>query len=100
MHGEGHQAHADFGIEPPHGLHETDIAFLDEVGLGKSIAGVAPGEMDDEAHVAEHKLACRLKILIVVEAFREGSFILGAQYRERIDGLDIGFQVAARRQAR
>ena len=78
MYGEGHQANADFGIEPPHGFHEAYIAFLDEIGLGKSVARVAAREMHDEAHVAEHKLARRLKVLFVVETFRQRTFLLGA----------------------
>jgi hypothetical protein len=38
--GEGHQPDAPLGVEPAHGLHEADIAFLDQVCLRQAVAQV------------------------------------------------------------
>jgi hypothetical protein len=35
---ERHEAHAALGVEAAHGLHEADVAFLDEVGLRQAVA--------------------------------------------------------------
>jgi len=55
--------------------------------------------VDDETEVCEDQFARGVEVLLVVEAFGECAFLLGAEYGERVDGLDIGVQIASWRQA-
>ena len=41
------QPHAALGIKAPHGLHEPDIAFLDQVALRQPIAQVVAAHGHD-----------------------------------------------------
>ena len=100
MHGEGHQTHAHGGVETLDRFHQPDVAFLDEVRLGQAVAGVATRQVDDEAQVAEHQFAGGVQIVVVVEAFRQRPLIFGGEHRERVDGVDVGFQIAAWGKAR
>ena len=38
VHGVAHQAHALIRVEAFDGFHQTDVAFLNEVGMGQAIA--------------------------------------------------------------
>ncbi len=67
VHGKRHQAHTHFRVEALHGLHQADVAFLDQVSLGQTVAGIATGDMDDKTQVGEHHLPSRPKILLIIE---------------------------------
>ena len=54
--GERHQAHAALRVEALHGLHQADVAFLDQVGVRQAVAEVAAGDRDHQAQVREHQL--------------------------------------------
>ncbi len=46
------------GVEPLDGPQQAEVAFLDQVLQGEALAGVAAGDVDDEAQVgADHLVA-------------------------------------------
>ena len=49
VHGEGDQPYPLVGVEAFDRLHQADIAFLNQVGLGQAVAGVAARNMHHEA---------------------------------------------------
>jgi hypothetical protein len=51
VHGIAHQAHALVRVEALDGLHQADIAFLDQVAVRQPIAQVLAGNRDHEAQV-------------------------------------------------
>ncbi|MNC43857.1 hypothetical protein D3C75_927400 [compost metagenome] len=93
MHGKGHQAHAHFRVEALDGLHQADVAFLNQVGLGQAIACIATGDMYDETQVGHHHLPSGLKILLIIETLAQITLLLDRQQRDAVDRVHIGFQV-------
>ncbi|MNO90272.1 hypothetical protein D3C76_817790 [compost metagenome] len=93
VHGKGHQAHAHFRVEALHGLHQADVAFLDQVGLGQAVTGVAPGDVHDEAQVRQYHLPRRFQILLVEETFGQFALLLRRQQRDAVHRVHVGFQV-------
>lgn len=49
--GVGREAHVPLRLEPGGGLHQADMALLDEVGHRQAVMAEAAGERDHEAHV-------------------------------------------------
>ena len=96
VHGEGHQSHADLGVEALDRLHQADVAFLDEVAHRQAIAAVATRDMHDEAQVRQHELARGVEVVIVAQAAREGLFILAGEHGDAAHGVDIGVEAADR----
>ena len=96
VHGERHQPHADLGVEALDGLHQADVAFLDEIAHRQAIATVAARDVDDEAQVRQHELARGVEVVVAAQPAREGLFVLAAQHRDAADGVDIGVEAADR----
>src|SRR6266481_2808336 len=46
---KGHQAHPTVWIKALYGLHESDIAFLYQIGLGQAVSGITARHTDDHA---------------------------------------------------
>src|SRR5207253_11377387 len=74
------EAHADVGVETLHGLHETDIAYLDDVAERHAIARVAAGDVHDEAQVRHHELAGSLEVAVIAETLGEFGLVLARQH--------------------
>ena len=68
MHREGHEAHAEIRVEALDGLHEAHISFLNEVSLGKTIAGIGAGHVHHEAQVGKHQATSGLEIPFVAQS--------------------------------
>ncbi|MNS86575.1 hypothetical protein D3C72_1204830 [compost metagenome] len=98
VHGKGHQAHAHFRVEALHGLHQADVAFLDQVSLSQAVAGIATGDMYDKTQVGEHHLPSRPQILLIVETLGQFTLLLRRQQWNAVDGVHVGFQVRTRNQ--
>jgi hypothetical protein len=97
VHGERDQADAARRVEALDGLHQADIAFLDQVGMRQAVAEVAAGDGDHQAKVRENKLTRRLHIAFAVETLGQPGFLGFGQHRITVRGLDIGIDVANRR---
>ena len=50
-----HQAHALLGVEALDGLHQADIAFLDQVALRQAVAQVLARDRHHQAQVRQHQ---------------------------------------------
>lgn len=95
VHGEGHQANAHFRVETLHGLHQADVAFLDQVGLGQAVPRITLGDMNNEAQVRQHHLPRRFQVLLIEEAFGQFTLLLRRQQRNAVHRVHVGFQVCA-----
>ena len=68
VHGKRHQPHATIGIEALDGLHQPDVAFLDEVGMSQAIAHVLAGNRDNQPQMRQHQLAGSVEVAVVLQA--------------------------------
>ena len=57
-------------------LHEADIAFLDQVRIGKSVAEIAACNGNDEAKVRKHQLLRCSKIVMITQINGERALFL------------------------
>ena len=96
MDGEGHEAHAALRIEALHGLHESDVALLDEVGMRQAVAEIAARERHHEPQVRKHELPRSLEIALLAKAPRQHLLLLGSEDREPVDSVDISLEAARR----
>ena len=81
-------------------LHQTDIAFLDQIGVRQTVAKVAAGDRNHQAQMRKNKLACRFQILIVAETRRQPNFLFLRQDWKLLRCLNVGLNVACRRDCR
>src|SRR5690606_16867062 len=95
VHRERHQADTDAGVEALHGLHQADVAFLDQVAQGQAVAAVAAGDMYDETEVRDDQPARRRQVVALLQADRQIVLLLLAQHGYAVDRLDVTRQVAA-----
>ena len=68
VHGKRDQANVVLRVEALDGLHEADVAFLDQVVEGQSVAGVALGDMNNKAQMRHNELARSVEVFLVAEA--------------------------------
>jgi hypothetical protein len=92
VHREGHEADAMVGIEALDGLHEADVAFLDQIAQRQAVAGIALGHVHDEAQVREHHAAGSFELAIFTIAPREILLLFQRQHGDLVDFLDVGIQ--------
>jgi hypothetical protein len=92
---KGHQPNSALGIEALDGLHQADIAFLNQVGLVESVAEIAARDRNHHAKVGENQGAGGVDVVAFQETPGQRSFFFLAQDREPIDRLDIAFEAAA-----
>ena len=50
------ETHATLRVEAAHGLHQPDVAFLDEIRLRQAVARVFAADRDHQPQVRQHKL--------------------------------------------
>ena len=93
VHGKRHEAHALRRIETLDGLHQADVAFLDQIGLGQPIAGITAGDMHHEAQMRHDQTPRGFEITLFVEAEPQLALLLGGQHGNAIDGLNVAIQV-------
>ena len=91
-----HQAHALVRVEALDGLHQADVAFLDQVGMRQAVAEVAARDRDHQPQMRDHELARRFQIVLIAEAQREPLLLFQREHREAVDGLDISLEAARR----
>jgi hypothetical protein len=84
-------------VEALDGLHQADIAFLDQVAVRQAVAQVLARHRHDQAQVRQHQAAGGFDIRLVAQAPGEAAFFLLRQHRQAVDGRNVGVQVAERR---
>jgi hypothetical protein len=96
VHGKGHEAYADIGVEAFDGLHQADVAFLHEVVQRQSVTGITAGDMDDKSQLRHDEPTRRVEIFMVAILAGQILLILSTQDGHGVDGADIGIETADR----
>jgi hypothetical protein len=76
------------GIVALDGLHQADVALLDQVGMRQAVAQVAAGNRDDQTKMRRHQLARGIQILLIAETAGKRLLLRLAQHRHTIRGRD------------
>jgi hypothetical protein len=95
-----HQAHALFGVEALDGLHQADIAFLDQVALRQAVAEVLARDGNHQAQVRQHQATGAGEVAAVAQLARSLGFLGLRQQRNAVHGRNVGVEVADRRHHR
>jgi len=88
--------HALGGVETFDGLHQADVAFLDQVTQGQAITGVTAGDVHHEAQVGEHQITGGVQIFVEVQPLGQLTFFVDAEHGHAVHRADIGIQVVTR----
>ncbi len=72
--GVGAEASVHRGVEPLDGAQQTEVAFLDEVLQAQPLAGVAAGDVDDQAQVGPDHLVAGLDLSPCLRSGTPASF--------------------------
>ncbi len=96
VHSKRHQTHAHFRVETLHGLHQTDVTFLDQIGLSQTVTRITARDVHDESQVGEDHLTGRVQILLIVETLSQFTLLLGRQQGNAVDRVHIGLEVRTR----
>ncbi|SPW27600.1 Uncharacterised protein [Edwardsiella tarda] len=94
MHGKGDQTNPHLGVKTPHGLHQTDVTFLNQIRLWQAIAGVVTGDMNHKAQMRQDQLLSRIQVTLVMQPFTQRPLFLCRQHRIGIGSPHIGLQTA------
>ena len=84
------------GIETAHGLHEADVAFLDQVGLRQPIAQVLAADGDDQPQMRQDEVLRGVEVVVAHQAAAELDLLLGGEQRKAIHRLDVLVQAPQR----
>ena len=91
---ERHEAHAALRVEALHGLHQADVAFLDQVRVRQPIAEVAAGDRHHQPQVRQHQRAGGFQVAFRAEALRKGALFFRGENRKPVDRVDVGLEAA------
>ena len=94
VHGVADQANALVGVEALHGLHQADVAFLDQVAVRQAVAEVLARDRDDQAQVRDDQATGGGEVAVVAQAAGELGLLLLGQKGDAVDGTDVGVEVA------
>ena len=94
VHGVADQANALVRVEALDGLHQADVAFLDQVAVGQAVAEVLARDRDDQAQVRDDQAAGGRQVAVVAQATGELGLLFLGQKRDAVDGADVGVEVA------
>ena len=83
-------------VEALHGLHEADIAFLDDVAQRQAITRVAARDVHHETQVRQHELAGSFEVAFIAEATGERGLILARQHGDAAHLVHVGVETADR----
>ena len=97
VHGVRHQAHALGEVKSFDGLHETDIAFLNQIGMGQAIAQVLARHAHHEPQVRHDQLTRRIEIVVVFQTTRKVLLLLQGEHGHFVHRRDVGVQMPQRR---
>jgi hypothetical protein len=83
------EADAALGIEAADGLHQPDIAFLDQVRLRQPVAHVLPADGDHEPQMGKDELLGSVKVVVADQPAAELDLLLGSKQGKAIYRLDV-----------
>ena len=89
--GVGAEARVHVGVEPLDGAQQPQVAFLDQVLQAEPLAGVAAGDVHDQAEVGPHHAVARLAVAVLDPA---GQHLLLVRVEQRgfVDLSQVGLQ--------
>ncbi len=96
VHRVADEAHALGRVEALDGLHQADIAFLDQVAVRQAVAQIIAGDGHDETQVRHHERAGGLQVVVVAQLGRQARLFLLCEQGQTVDGRDVGVEVAQR----
>ena len=70
------QSHAAFRIKALDRFHEPNVAFLDQVSLGQTIAFITSSNGDHHTQMGQHQLAGGLDVAFIPQRARQGGILL------------------------
>ena len=91
------QPHALLGVEALDGLHQADVAFLDQVAVRQAVAQVLARHRHDQPQVRQHQPAGGLQVALVAQLARQVRLVFCRQHRHAVDRRDVRVEVAQRR---
>ncbi len=94
VHGVRHETYVLLRVEALDGLHQADIAFLDQVGMRQAVAEIVTGDRHHQPQVRQHETAGGLQIGLIAELSGELALFLRRQHRDPVHGLDVGVNIA------
>ena len=95
MHRKRYQAHPTIRVEAFDGLHQADIAFLNQIGMRQAITEIATGNRNHQTQMREHQLAGGVDVAFIAQTAGKGLFFCFGQQGHAIRRLNIGFDAAA-----
>src|SRR3569833_2895727 len=96
MDGERHETYVDARVEALHGLHQANVALLDEVSHGQPIPAVAAGDMNDKSKVREHELTRGAQVFLASIALCQLLLLFAGQDWNAADPVQISVEAAER----
>ena len=98
--GERHQADAALRVKALHRLHQSDVAFLDQVGVRQAVTEITARHRHDQAQVRQYELARRVEIVVVAQTLPERTLFFRAQERKAVHRADVGLEASRRHRHR
>src|SRR5690606_29235204 len=98
MHGKRHEPNTVMGVEALDRFHQTDVAFLNEIGQWQSVATIGSRDVDHESQMREHQLTSSIELTVFMVANGQVTLFFSAEDRDTIDSLNIAFEIANRGQ--
>src|SRR5262249_21011013 len=77
-------------------LHQADIAFLNQIADGQSIAAIASCDVHNETQVRQHELSGGAQVVAPAKTDSELALLLTAQHGNAADPLEISIDAADR----
>src|SRR5882757_5924435 len=96
MDGERHETDVDARIEALHGLHQANVAFLDEITDGQPIPAVTAGDVNNKAKMREDELTRSAEVIFAPEALCERLLFFPGQNWNTADPVQISVEAAER----
>ena len=93
VHGKSHQSHALVRVVMPDGFHEPDVAFLDQIAMGKTVAQIAARDRNDQPQMRNDERLGRIHIVVITHTDCQIPFFLCGENRGAVRRLDIGVEV-------
>ena len=83
--GIGDESVALVGIKLLHGMHEADVAFLNEIGELESVVPIFMGDLDDEPQVRDDEFFRRFHIIVLHQSYGKAKFLIRSQNGKAVD---------------
>ena len=94
MNGVADEAHALLRVEAAYGLHQADIAFLNQVAMRQAVAQVLARDGNDQPQVRHDEPASGFEVVVANEFARVLQLLLRREHGHAVNRTDISLQIA------